>query len=93
MRRKGTHAIVETKFALQWFSQMEQWSNHNYWEKLVELVKVYEHLSGEPGTLKARTDALLAEPDTSTPIETDGAQVRTRDEYLGVLLLTKSDPR
>ena len=82
-----------TEFALQWFRQTEWMSNHNYQEKLMELIKVYEYLSREPSTLKASIDALLAEPDTSTPIEREGAWVRARDEYLGVLLLTRSNPK
>ena len=68
-------------------------SIHDYWEKLIELVEVYKHLGGEPSTLKAMIDALLADPDTSTPIEREDAQVRARDKYLGALLLTRSDPK
>ena len=55
----------------------------------MELAKLYKHLGGEPGTSKARIDAFLAEPETSTPIEREAAQVRVRDEYLGVLLFTR----
>ena len=54
MRRKGTHALIDAEFALQWFRQTEQMSNHDYQEKLMELIEVYEHLGGEPSTLKTR---------------------------------------
>ena len=45
----------------------------------MELAKLCKCLGGEPGTSKARIDAFLAEPDTSTPIEREAA--------------TRSDPK
>ena len=45
------------------FQQSERMSNSDYLEKLRDLVEVYEHLGGEPGTSKARIDSLLIDPE------------------------------
>ena len=50
-------------------------SNHDFHEKLTKLVEVYEHIGGELGTSRIHTDALLANPETSTAIEREGAHV------------------
>ena len=54
--------------------------------------KVYEHLSGEPGTSQTHVDALLANPAIVTEAEKAAAKARAQEEYMAVLLLTKSDP-
>ena len=61
-------------------------SNSDYLEKLRDLVEVYEHLGGEPGTLKARVDSLLIDPDLADDDERQEAKIKTRDEYIAVLL-------
>ena len=58
-RRQETHALIEEETTLMRFRQSEQKSNSDYLEKLCDLVEVYEHLGGEPGTSKARVDSLL----------------------------------
>ena len=75
------------------FHQSERMSNSDYLEKLQDLVEVYEHLRGEPGTSKARVDTLLIDPDLADDNERQEAKTKARDEYLTVLLLTKSDPK
>ena len=75
------------------FRQSERMSNSDYLEKLRDLVEVYEHLGGEPGTLKARVNSLLIDPDLADKDERQEAKIKAREEYLAVLLLTKSDPK
>ena len=75
------------------FRQSERMSNSDYLEKLRDLVEVYEHLGGEPGTSKARVDSLLIDPDLADEDERQEAKTKAREEYLAVLLLTKSDPK
>ena len=75
------------------FRQSEQMSNSDYLEKLRDLVKVYEHLGGEPGTSKARIDSLLIDPELAGDDDRLEAKTKAREEYLAVLLLTKSDPK
>ena len=74
------------------FRQSERMSNSDYLEKLCDLVEVYEQLSGEPGTSKARFDSLLIDPELADDDDIQDAKTKTREEYLAVLLLTKSDP-
>ena len=68
-------------------------SNSDYLEKLRDLVEVYEHLGGEPGISKARVDTLLVDPELADDDERMEAKAKAREEYLAVLLLTKSDPK
>ena len=75
------------------FRQSERMSNSDYLEKLRDLVEVYEHLSGEPGILKARIDSLLIDPELADDDDRQDAKTKAREEYLAVLLLTKSDPK
>ena len=75
------------------FCQSERMSNSDYLEKLWDLVEVYEHLGGEPGTSKARVDTLLMDPELVDNDERMEAKTKAREEYLAVLLLTKSDPK
>ena len=63
MRRQETHALIEAEITLMHFCQSERMSNSDYLEKLRDLVEVYEHLGGEPGTSKARVDSLLIDPE------------------------------
>ena len=44
-------------------------TNSDYLEKMHELIEVYEHLGGEPGTSKTLVDAPLVDPDAATPLE------------------------
>ena len=92
-RRQETHALIEAEVTLMWFRQSERMSNSDYLEKLRDLVKVYEHLGGEPGTSKARVDSLMIDPDLADEDERQEAKTKAREEYLAVLLLTKSDPK
>ena len=62
-RRQETHALIEAEMTLMRFRQSERMSNSDYLEKLRDLVEVYEHLGGEPGTSKARVDTFLIDPD------------------------------
>ena len=48
------------------FKQTECMSNPEFHEKLHELIKVYEHLSGEPGMSRTQVDTLLANPTSSS---------------------------
>ena len=75
------------------FRQSERMSNSDYLEKLRDLVEVYEHLGGEPGTSKARVDSLLIDPDLADDDERQEAKIKAQDENIAVLLLTKSDPK
>ena len=75
------------------FRQSERMSNSDYLEKLRDLVEVYEHLSGEPGISKARIDSLLIDPELADNDDRQDAKTKAREEYLAVLLLTKSDPK
>ena len=75
------------------FRQSQRMSNSDYLEKLRDLVEVYEHLGGEPGTSKARVDSLLIDPDLVDVDKRQEARIKAREEYLAVLLLTKSDPK
>ena len=75
------------------FRQSERMSNSDYLEKLRDLVEVYEHLGGEPGTSKARIDSLLIDPKLADDDDKLEAKSKAREEYLAVLLLTKSDPK
>ena len=68
-------------------------SNSDYLEKLRDLVEVYEHLGGEPGTSKARIESLLIDPEFADDDDRLEAKSKAREEYLAVLLLTKSDPK
>ena len=92
-RRHETHALIEAETTLMRFRQSERMSNSDYLEKLRDLVEVYEHLGGEPGTSKARVDSFLIDPDLADDDERQEAKVKARDEYIAVLLLTKSDPK
>ena len=92
-RRQETHTLIEAEIALMHFRQSERMSNSNYLEKLRDLVEVYEHLSGEPGTSKARIDSLLIDLELADDDERQEAKTKVREEYLAVLLLTKSDPK
>ena len=74
------------------FHQTNRMSNSDYLECLQELIKVYEHLSGEPGTSQTHVDALLANPAIATEAEKAAAKARAQEEYMAVLLLTMSDP-
>ena len=91
-RRQVTHALIEAEITLMRFRQSERMSNSDYLEKLRDLVEVYEQLSGEPGTSKARIDSLLIDPELADDDDRQDAKTKTREEYLAVLLLTKSDP-
>ena len=75
------------------FHQSERMSNSDYLEKPQDLVEVYEHLGGEPWTSKARVDSLLIDPDLADDDERQEAKIKVRDEYIAVLLLTKSNPK
>ena len=75
------------------FRQSERMSNSDYLEKLRDLVEVYKHLGGEPGTSKARIDSLLIDPEFADDDDKLEAKSKAREEYLAVLLLTKSDPK
>ena len=90
-RRHETHALIDAETTLMRFRQSERMSNSDYMEKLRDLVEVYEHLGGEPGTSKARVDSLLIDPDLVDDDERQESKTKARDEYLAVLLLTKSD--
>ena len=92
-RRQETHALIEAETALMRFRQSERMSNSDYLEKLRDLVEVYEHLGGEPGTSKARVDTLLIDPELADEDDRIEAKAKAREEYLAVLLLTKSDPK
>ena len=92
-RRQETHALIEAETNLMRFRQSERMSNSDYLEKLRDLVEVYDHLGGEPGTTKSRVDSLLIDPDLADDNERQDAKIKARDEYLAVLLLTKSDPK
>ena len=87
------HALIDAETTLMRFCQSERMSNSDYLEKLRDLVEVYEHLSGEPGTSKARVDSLLIDLDLVDDDERQEAKTKARDEHLAVLLLTKSDPK
>ena len=54
-------------------------------------MEVYEHLGGEPGTSSARIDARVM--DLEDLEEREVAKIDAREEYIAVLLLTKSDPK
>ena len=90
-RRHETHALIDAETTLMRFRQSERMSNSDYLEKWRDLVEVYEHLGGEPGTSKARVDSILIDPDLADDDERQEAKTKARDEYLAVLLLTKSD--
>ena len=92
-RRQETHALIEAEITLMRFRQSERMSNSDYLEKLRDLVEVYEHLGGEHGTLKARIDSLLIDPELVDNDDRQDAKTKAREEYLAVLLLTKSDPK
>ena len=92
-RRQETHALIEAETVLMRFHQSERMSNSDYLEKLRDLVEVYEHLGGEPGISKARVDTLLVDPELADDDERTEAKTKAREEYLAVLLLTKSDPK
>ena len=92
-RRQETHALIEAETALMRFRQSERMSNSDYLEKLRDLVEVYEHLGGEPGISKARVDTLLVDPEIADDDERIEAKTKAREEYIAVLLLTKSDPK
>ena len=93
MRRQETPALIEAEITLMHFRQSERMSNSDYQEKLRDLVEVYEHLNGEPGTLKAIVDSLLIDPEHADDDDRHEAKTKAREEYLAVLLLTKSDPK
>ena len=90
-RRHETHALIDAETTLMRFRQSERMSNSDYLEKLRDLVEVYEHLGGEPGTSKARVDSHLIDPDLADDDKRQEAKTKARDEYLAVLLLTKSN--
>ena len=90
-RRKDTHALIEAETVLMRFRQSERMSNSDYLEKLRDLVEVYEQLGGEPGTSSARIDARVM--DLEDLEEREAAKIDAREEYIAVLLLTKSDPK
>ena len=92
-RRQETHALIEAEITLMRFRQSERMSNSDYLEKLCDLVEVYECLGGEPGTLKARIDSLLIDLELADDDDRQDAKTKAREEYLAVLLLTKSDPK
>ena len=92
-RRKASHALVEAETALMKFRQTEKMTNSDYLEKVRELADMFEYLGGELGPSQARVDALLADPDTATDEEKEAAKATAREEYLAVILLTKSDPK
>ena len=92
-RRQETHALIEAETTLMRFRQSECMSNSDYLEKLRDLVEVYEHLGGEPGTSKARIESLLINAKFADDDDRMEAKSKAREEYLAVLLLTKSDPK
>ena len=90
-RCKDTHALIEAETALMRFRQSERMSNSDYLEKLRDLVEVDEHLGGEPGMSSARIDARVM--DLEDLEEREAAKIDACEEYIAVLLLTKSDPK
>ena len=73
--QKATDALIDAEAALHQFKKTERMSKDGFCEKLTELVEVYEHLGGELGMSRILTDALLANPETSTAIEREGTHV------------------
>ena len=92
-RRQETHALIEAETSLMRFRQSERMSNSDYLEKLRDLVEVYEHLGWEPGVSKVRIESLLIDPESADEDDVQEAKLKAREEYLAVLLLTKSDPK
>jgi hypothetical protein len=90
-----THAYYEANIALGKFCQGEDMSNSDFLEKFKSLINIFIHAGGDPGCSSARyRDFAL---DTENPkMDTDDydkAVKRCRDEWMGVALVLKSDPK
>jgi hypothetical protein len=94
--RHPTHApLYEAEAALIKFCQGDDMSNSNFLEKFKSLLDIYIHAGGDPGCTSARyCDFTL---DTEDP-DNDATHYklaiqRCRDDWVGMTLLLKSDPK
>ena len=93
--RHPTHALYEAKAALIKFCQGDDMTNSDFLEKFKSLIDIFVHAGGDPGCAASRYhDFALAneDPIITTPI-TKKAVGCCREEWIGVVLLLKSDPK
>jgi hypothetical protein len=93
--KHATHALIEAEFELHKFRQGERMSNSTYLKKLKLLIEVYEHNGGKPGGGVSRVTEFLVgdEPNIKDPNQCAAAAAHAHEEYIAILLLTKSDPK
>ena len=95
--RKATHAYIEASRALELFHQGDKMPNHLFLARFKELVEVFEHLGGEPGTSQALIEPYIMkyarDPEFPTDQEQADAIMRAREQYLAILFLFKADKK
>jgi hypothetical protein len=92
--RHPIHALVDAETALHKFRQGDGMSNSDFLEKFKSLIDIYEHTGGDIGSATHRyRDYLLAGESDTDPDAFKKAVSRCKDEYIGVGLLVKSDPK
>jgi hypothetical protein len=90
-----THALYEAETALIKFCQGDNMSNSDFLEKFKSLLDIFTHAGGDPGCTSARYhDFKLPTEDP----DNDDAHYKLAvqcccDDWVGVVLLLKSDPK
>jgi hypothetical protein len=93
--RHPTHAFYEADIALGKFRQGDDMSNSDFLEKFKSLIDIFIHAGGDPGCASARyRDFALGTEDPENIIADYNKVVkRCRDEWMGMVLVLKSDPK
>jgi hypothetical protein len=93
--RHPTHALYETKAALIKFRQGDDMSNSDFLEKFKSLLDIFIHTGGDPSCASVRYGDFklpTQDPDNNNDHYKLAAQCCC-DEWVGVVLLLKSDPK
>ena len=92
--RHPVHALIDAEAALHKFRQGEGMTNSDFLEKFKSLVDIFEHAGGDLGSSVSRyREYLLPEENENNNNDFKKAMAHCRDEYIGVALIVKSDPK
>jgi hypothetical protein len=94
--RHPTHALYEADVALIKFRQGDDMSNSDFLEKFKSLLDIFIHAGGNPGcaATRYRDFALDSEEDPDNNADDYTTAVnRCHDEWVGMVLVLKSDPK
>jgi hypothetical protein len=90
-----THALYEADVALMKFRQGDNMSNSDFLEKFKSLIDIFIHAGGDPGCATTRYHDFALDnedPDNNTD-DYKKAFDHCRNEWVGVVLVLKSDPK